>query len=82
MIHLNSNVVMDNCTIHAREKVEKAITKKGAKLIYLLPYSPDFYLKSFSSEIKNILAFIKTSDYQELGKAIKFALHEITSENI
>ena len=35
-------VVMDNCTIHTGEEVEKAIKKKGAKLIYLSPYSPDF----------------------------------------
>ncbi|MEG4213738.1 transposase [Microcoleus sp. S13_B4] len=35
-------VVMDNCTFHTREEVEKAIKKKGAKLIYLSPYSPNF----------------------------------------
>jgi len=34
---------MDYCTIYAREKLEKAITKKGRKLIYLLPYSLDVY---------------------------------------
>jgi len=35
-------VVMDNCTIHTGEKIEKAIKNQGAKLIYLSPYSPDF----------------------------------------
>ena len=35
-------VVMDKCTIHTGEEVKKAIQKKGAKLIYLSPYSPDF----------------------------------------
>ncbi len=35
-------VVMDNCPIHLGEEVKKAIEKKGAKLIYLSPYSPDF----------------------------------------
>jgi hypothetical protein len=35
-------VVMDNCTIHTGEEIEKAIKNQGAKLIYLSPYSPDF----------------------------------------
>ena len=35
-------VVMDNCPIYLGEEVEKAIKKKGAKLINLSPYSPDF----------------------------------------
>ena len=37
-----AGVVMDNCPIHLGEEVTKAIEKKGAKLIYLSPYSPDF----------------------------------------
>ena len=32
-------VVMDNCTIHTGEEIEKAIKNQGAKLIYLSPYS-------------------------------------------
>lgn len=35
-------VTLDNCPIHFSKEIEKAITKKGAKLIYLPPYSPDF----------------------------------------
>ena len=46
-------VVMDNCTIHTGEEVEKAIKKKGAKLIYLSPYSPDFsQLKIYGQNLK------------------------------
>jgi len=33
---------MDNCTIHTGEEIENSIKKKGAKLIYLSPSSPDF----------------------------------------
>jgi len=35
-------VVMDNCPIHLGKEVKKAIEKKGAKLIYLSPYSRNF----------------------------------------
>ena len=76
-------VVMDNCTIHTGEEVEKAIKEKGAKLIYLSPYSPDFSpIENLWSKLKNILRSIKTPNYQELAKAIEFAFDEVTSENI
>jgi transposase len=53
-------VVMDNCTIHTSEEIEKAIKKKGAKLIYLSPYSPDFSpIEHLWSKLKNILRSIQ-----------------------
>jgi len=70
---------MDNCTIHTGEEVEKALKKKGAKLIYLSPYSPDFSpIENLWSKLKNILRSIKTTNYQELAKAIEFAFNEVT----
>jgi len=76
-------VVMDNCPIHLGEEVKKAIEKKGAKLIYLSPYSPDFSpIENLWSKLKIILRSIKTTNYQELGKAIEFALGQVTSSNI
>jgi hypothetical protein len=65
---------MDNCPIHLGEEVKKAIEKTGAKLIYLSPYSPDFSpIENLWSKLKIILRSIKTTNYQELGKAIEFA---------
>lgn len=64
-------VVMDNCTIHTGEEIEKAIKDQGAKLIYLSPYSPDFSpIENLWSKLKNILHTIKTPNYQELAKAL------------
>ena len=64
-----------HCPIHLGEEVKKAIEKKGAKLIYLSPYSPDFSpIENLWSKLKIILRSIKTANYQELGKAIEFAL--------
>ena len=68
-------VVMDNCPIHLGEEVKKAIEKKGAKLIYLSPYSPDFSpIENLWSKVKIILRSIKTTNYQELGKALLVCL--------
>ena len=36
-----SLVVMDNATIHHSEIIKQLIEQKGAKLVYLPPYSPD-----------------------------------------
>ncbi len=64
-------VVMDNCPIHQGEEVKKAIEKKGAKLIYLSPYSLDFSpIENLWSKLKIILRSIKTANYQKLAKAL------------
>jgi transposase len=47
----------------------------------LSPYSPDFSpIENLWSKLKNILRSIKTTNYQELGKAIEFAFNEVTEK--
>jgi transposase len=47
----------------------------------LSPYSPDFLpIKNLWSKLKNILRSIKTTNYQELGKAIEFAFNNEVTE--
>ena len=76
-------VVMDNCTIHISEEIEKAIKNQGAKLIYLSPYSPDFSpIEHLWSKLKNILSSIKTTNYRELAKAIEFAFNQVTLSDL
>jgi transposase len=76
-------VVMDNCTIHTSEEIEKAIKSQGAKLIYLSPYSPDFSpIEHLWSKLKNILRSIKTTNYRELAKAIEFAFNQVTLSDL
>ena len=36
-------LVMDNCSIHKSEEIEALIQSVGARIIYLPPYSPDFF---------------------------------------
>ena len=76
-------VVLDNCTIHTSEEIEKAIKSQGAKLIYLSPYSPDFSpIEHLWSKLKNILRSIKTTNYRELAKAIEFAFNQVTLSDL
>lgn len=76
-------VIMDNCSIHKSEELEKLIKKAGAHLIYLPPYSPDFSpIENFWSKVKNTLRSIAARSYPSLAKAIETAFDKVSLENI
>lgn len=76
-------VVMDNCSIHKSEEIEKLITQAGAKLIYLPPYSPDFSpIETCWSKIKSVLRSIGARTYPDLVKAIEQAFSQVSLEDI
>ena len=46
---------MDNAKIYCEEMVKEFIEEAGAKLIYLSPYSPEFFpIENFCSKVKSI----------------------------
>ena len=61
-------VLMDNVRTHKVAGVKEAIEAKGARLVYLPPYSPDFdpIEKSFS-KIKSILRAHRGADGRGAG---------------
>lgn len=74
---------MDNCSIHKGEEIEALITKAGAKLIYLPPYSPDFSpIENCWSKIKSLLRSISARNYTDLAKAIEEAFNKVSLDNI
>lgn len=76
-------VVWDNYSIHKGQKIEEAITKAGAKLIYLPPYSPDFNpIENCWSKIKNVLRSIGARTYQDLDLAIADAYSQVSLKDI
>lgn len=76
-------VIMDNCSIHKGEDIEKLITDAGATLIYLPPYSPDFSpIENCWSKIKTILRSIGARTYPDLAKAIEEAFTQVSLEDI
>lgn len=79
----NACVVLDNARVHLGEMVKEAIEKKGAKLIYLSPYSPEFSpIENFWSKVKAILRKLKARTYKDLIDGIVDAMAQVTQQDI
>jgi transposase len=76
-------VFMDNASIHKSDEVEALITKAGARLVYLPPYSPDFSpIENCWSKIKSILRSMGARNYPDLVKAVKEAFAQVSLKDI
>jgi transposase len=76
-------VVMDNYSIHKGQQVQALIEAAGAKVIYLPPYSPEFNpIENYWSKLKSILRKISARTYESLVAAIKFALEQVSFQDI
>lgn len=72
-------VIMDNLAAHKVSGIREAIEARGAKLLYLPPYSPDLSpIERCWSKIKAALRAIGARTYRALNRAIKQALDTIT----
>ena len=72
-------VVMDNLAAHKRPIIRDLIEAKGAKLLYLPPYSPDFNpIEPSWSKFKAVLRKLKARSTQTLYAAVTSALRAIT----
>lgn len=72
-------VVMDNLPAHKVAGIKELIEAKGARLIYLPPYSPDLNpIEKCWSKIKTYLRKAKARTRTELEKALREALLLIT----
>jgi transposase len=75
-------VVMDNLPAHKVAGIKELIEARGAKLIYLPPYSPDLNpIEKCWSKIKTHLRKAKARTREELEKALREALLSITEED-
>lgn len=75
-------VIMDNLPAHKVAGIRDLIEAKGAKLIYLPPYSPDLNpIEKCWSKIKTYLRKAKSRTRAELEKALQEALLLITKED-
>ena len=72
----NSVVILDNATIHHSEDIVRLIQSKGAKIIYLPPYSPDLNpIELMFGVYKRMLKKIYN---EKLSVAHTFALQAVT----
>ena len=79
-LHAGETVVMDNVPMHKVAGVREAISARGAGVLYLPPYSPDFNpIEESFSKIKAILERIAARTADALQEAVAEALRSFTS---
>jgi transposase len=72
-------VVMDNLRAHKAVGVQQAIARRGARLLYLPPYSPDLSpIEPCWSKVKTALRKAKARTREALDRAITGVLTSIT----
>jgi transposase len=75
-------VVMDNLGAHKVSGIREAIEGRGARLIYLPPYSPDLSpIERCWSKIKAALRAMGARTRRKLERAIKRALETVTESD-
>jgi transposase len=75
-------VVLDNLGAHKVDGVRKLIESRGALLLYLPPYSPDFNpIEQAWSKLKQFLRGVKARVLDQLEPAIAQAIAAITPQN-
>lgn len=75
-------VVVDNLSAHKVKGLRELITARGAELLFLPPYSPDFNpIEQAWSKLKQLLCAAKARTAEALDKAITETLTPITAEN-
>jgi transposase len=76
-------VVLDNLNVHKASRVEQIAEARGARVLWLSPYSPDFSpIEQCWSKIKTSLRAAKARTREELEKALARAINQITKADI
>jgi transposase len=83
MLSLGDIVVMDNLSSHKVKGAINPILAKGATVLYLPPYSPDFNPVELSwSKMKSMLGKLKARTVEEMEEAMKISLDCFTKSAI
>jgi transposase len=76
-------VVLDNLTAHRASRIEEVAAERGAQVLWLAPYSPDFSpIEQCWSKIKAYLRGVKARTGGELNKALAQAIGLVTKADI
>lgn len=75
-------VVMDNLSAHKVKGIKEIIEQRGAKALYLPPYSPEFNpIEQCWSKVKTSLRKAKARTVKALNEAIDQAMDRVTSSD-
>jgi len=75
-------VIMDNLSIHKRQKVRELIEARGCEVLFLPPYSPDFSpIEEAFSKIKAVLRKIGARTRDALQEALEYALTTVSASD-
>ena len=75
-------VVMDNLPAHKVAGIAEAIQSKGARLLYLPPYSPDLSpIEQCWSKVKTYLRKAQARNQEDLEAALAMALATVTGSD-
>lgn len=76
-------VILDNLNVHKASQIEEVGVERGARVIWLSPYSPDYSpIEQCWSKIKQALRAAKARTREELEAALVRAMGLITSSDI
>jgi transposase len=76
-------LVLDNLNVHKASQVEEVAEGRGAQVIWLPPYSPDFSpIEQCWSKIKTALRAAKARTRDELEQALAQAITRVTKSDI
>jgi transposase len=76
-------LVLDNLNVHKASQVEQVAQARGAQVLWLAPYSPDFSpIEQCWSKIKTCLRAAKARTRDELEQALAQAIKLVTKSDI
>ena len=76
-------VVLDNLTAHRASRIEEVAAERGAQVLWLAPYSPDFNpIEQCWSKIKTLLRGAKARTADALDQALAQAIGLLTTSDI
>jgi transposase len=76
-------VVLDNLNVHKASRVEEVAEARGARVLWPVPYSPDFSpIEQCWSKIKTCLRAAKARTREELEQALARAIKLVTKSDI
>ena len=82
-LRLGDVVVLDNLGAHKASRIEEVAAARGAQVLWLPPYSPDFSpIEQCWSKIKSYLRGAKARTSGELNKALAQAIGLVTKADI